>query len=277
LSGRTFAEGRDAERRRPFLLAPDELERYQAQENHVVLNESAARSFGFDSAGAAAGQYIQADNSGEFRDVMVIGVVADSQFIDLRARPVPELYQFFPEIARFLTIRYEGEQEDILQSVEATWKQHMGDALFVFSFVEQNLGQVFLKEKNESRILSTFALLAIVIACLGLFGSAAFTVACRTREIGIRKVMGAEVVQVVRLLLWQFTRPVMVANIIAWPLAIWAMVSWLQRFPYQIDLWMLAPICLISGLVALCIAWVTVGGTAAKAASAKPVLALRYE
>jgi putative ABC transport system permease protein len=278
LSGRTFVDGRDPEQRRWFLLAPDELERYRAQENHVILNESATRAFGFASAEAAVGQYIQtADNTGEFRNVLVIGVVADSQFIDLRSRPAPEIYQFFPEVTGFLTIRYQGERDDILKSVEAIWKQQMGDALFVFSFVDQNLGQVFLKERNEGRILSSFALLAITIACLGLFGSAAFTVARRTREIGIRKVFGAEVLQVVRLLLWQFTRPVMLANLIAWPIAIWAMVQWLQRFPYQIELWMLAPICLFSGLIALCIAWVTVGGTAAKAASAKPVLALRYE
>ncbi len=276
-SGRTFVDGRDPEQRRPFLLTPEERERYRAQENHLILNESAVRLLGFASAESAVGEYIQAENSGEFSNAMIIGVVADSQFIDLRSQPAPEIYQFFPEVAAFLTIRYENEQENIQEAVETLWKQHMSDALFVFSFVEQNLSQVFLKEQNEGRILSTFALLAITIACLGLFGSVAFTVACRTREIGIRKVMGAEVMQVVRLLLWQFTRPVMMANVIAWPIAIWAMVNWLQRFPYAMDLWMLAPICVMAGSIALCIAWVTVGGTAAKAASAKPVLALRYE
>ena len=86
--------------------------------------------------------------------------------------------------------------------------------------------------------------------------------------------MGAEVREIVALLVWQFSKPVMFANVLAWPIAIWAMLNWLQRFPYQIDAWLLLPLCV---LIALCIAWVTVGGTAAKAASVKPVLALRYE
>jgi putative ABC transport system permease protein len=278
LSGRTFIDGRDPEQLRPNRMTPAERENYQNQQKHVVLNETAARAFGFDPPAAATDHYIQtAGSDGEFRDVLVIGVVADAQFIDLHVRPVAEVYQFFPEIARFITLRYQGEQQDILESVERVWQRHMGDALFVFSFVEQNLAQVFTKERNEARILATFTLLALSIACLGLFGSAAFSTALRTREIGVRKVMGAQVWQIVRLLLWQFSRPVLLANLVAWPLATWAMVQWLKRFPYQLELWMLVPICLLSALIALCIAWLAVGSTAAKAASASPALALRYE
>lgn len=263
-------------------MSPAEREAYRGQQKHVVLNETAARVFGFDPPATATDQYIQTasgvpGSGAEFVDLLVIGVVADSQFINLRARPAAEVYQFFPEITRFMTIRYQGEPQDVQEKVEQIWKQHMGDTLFVFSFVEQNLAQVFAKERNEGRILGTFTLLALSIACLGLFGSAAFSVASRTREIGVRKVMGAQVMEIVRLLLWQFSRPVLLANLVAWPIAIWAMVQWLQRFPYQMELWMLVPICLLAGLIALGIAWLAVGSTAAKAASTKPVLALRYE
>ena len=135
----------------------------------------------------------------------------------------------------------------------------------------------YTRERSEAQLLLSFSLLAIAIACLGLFGSASFNVERRTKEIGIRKVMGAEVKEIVGLLLWQFSRPVLLANLIAWPCALWAMTNWLERFSYRIDSWTLVPVCMAAGLIALCIAWVTVGGTAAKAASAKPVLALRYE
>ena len=126
-------------------------------------------------------------------------------------------------------------------------------------------------------MLVSFALLAIVIACLGLFGSAAYTVERRTREIGIRKVLGAEVRELVSLLVWQFSRPVMLATVIASPLALWAMLNWLQRFPYQMNAWLLVPICLGAGLLALGIAWLTVIGNTLRAAGTHPVMALRYE
>ena len=99
----------------------------------------------------------------------------------------------------------------------------------------------------------------------------------RTKEIGIRKVMGAEVREIMTLLLWQFSKPVLFANAIAWPLATWAMLRWLQRFPYQIDALVLIPLCVLAGAVALSIAWLTVVGNTVKVATTNPVYALRYE
>src|SRR5690606_8898442 len=112
-------------------------------------------------------------------------------------------------------------------------------------------------------------------ASLGLLGLAAHATETRTKEIGLRKVMGGSVWDIVRLLTADFSKLVLLANLLAWPLAYLAMQRWLQNFAYRIDL---TPLIFIgSGLIALCIAWVTVGGTAAKAASAKPVLALRHD
>ena len=123
--------------------------------------------------------------------------------------------------------------------------------------------------------MSSFAALAILVACLGLFGLATFNAQRRTKEIGVRKVMGGSVWSIVVLLTNDFSRLVLLSNLIAWPVAYVAMSRWLENFAYRIDL---TPMIFIgSGLIALCIAWVTVGGTAAKAASQKPVLALRYE
>ncbi|MES2604219.1 MAG: FtsX-like permease family protein, partial [Pseudomonadota bacterium] len=134
---------------------------------------------------------------------------------------------------------------------------------------------MYQDDTRLGQLFSSFAGLAIVIACLGLFGLATFNAQRRIKEIGVRKVMGGSVWSIVLLLTNDFSKLVLLSNLIAWPVAYFAMERWLQNFAYRIDL---TPLVFIgSGLIALCIAWVTVGGTAAKAASAKPVLALRYE
>jgi putative ABC transport system permease protein len=117
----------------------------------------------------------------------------------------------------------------------------------------------------------------MVIALLGLYGLVAATMVKRVKEIGVRKVMGADRTMIVSLLLWQFSKPVLVANLIAWPLGVWSVMQWLQRFPYQLDMKLIVLSGLAASVSALLIAWLTVGFMAAKAASVKPVQALRYE
>ena len=118
-------------------------------------------------------------------------------------------------------------------------------------------------------------MLAVIVGCLGLFGLAAFTAERRTKEIGIRKVLGARTRDIVQLLVWQFSRPVVIANIIAWPVAWWVMRDWLNGFDARIAL---TPVpFLIAGVLALLIAIVTVGGHAVRIARSSPIHALRYE
>jgi putative ABC transport system permease protein len=153
----------------------------------------------------------------------------------------------------------------------------MGDEEKDTVFVDQLVAREFEQERTAERILVSFSLLAILIACMGLFGSASFTVDRRTKEIGLRKVMGAKVKNIVSLLLWQFSKPVLIATIIAWPVAIFVMQSWLERFQYQINPLLIIPICLVSGLITLAIAWFTVAGNTIRVARSKPIHALRYE
>jgi putative ABC transport system permease protein len=122
-----------------------------------------------------------------------------------------------------------------------------------------------------------FSLLAIFIACMGLYGLATFTTQRRTKEIGIRKVMGAQVKDIVGLLIWQFSKPVIIANLIAWPIATYAMLNWLDTFQYRIDTLWLVPICLSVGAGLLVIAWITVGSNAAAVANTNPIRALRQD
>ena len=165
----------------------------------------------------------------------------------------------------------------MVKEVRGVWNKVVGDVSFRCSNVRQNLATTFLQEEQENRILIAFALLAVFIACMGLFGMASFTVDRRVKEIGLRRVMGAKVKDIVKLLGWNLLKPVLIANVIAWPIAIFAMQRWLERFPYRFNPLLLIPICLGSGLIALAIAWFTVAGNTTRAAKKNPIHSLRYE
>ncbi|MBN1903995.1 MAG: ABC transporter permease, partial [Deltaproteobacteria bacterium] len=218
-------------------------------ERSVVINESAAREFGFSGPEEAVGKILKSTTLNNM-NYTIIGVVADNHIFSIKAMPRAEVYLLQPEGANVMTLRFKGTPQKILKEVNKVWKKVMGDEEISTVFVDQLIAQEFQQEKTEQKILISFSILAILIACLGLFGSASFTVERRTKEIGLRKIMGAKVKNIVNLLLWQFSKPVLVANIIAWPVAIMLMQNWLERFPYRINLLLLIPICFISGLIA---------------------------
>jgi putative ABC transport system permease protein len=277
IAGRDFSADRD----QPSPIFARDF-RDGISQSSVIVNEAAVHSLGFSSAEDAIGQQISTTtgfNSATHR-FTIVGVAADTQFDSPRSESRPQVYLLSREqgyLIDAIAVRFEGDPAPMLARIEDLWQSVVGDIPLRANFMEQVLALEFARERSEARLLLSFALLAITIACLGLFGSASFNVERRTKEIGIRKVMGAEVREIVRLLLWQFSRPVLLANLIAWPIAFWSMANWLERFAYRIDTLILVPLCVAAGLVALCIACVTVGGTAAKAASTRPILALRYE
>jgi putative ABC transport system permease protein len=163
----------------------------------------------------------------------------------------------------------------VKSAIEREWKQITNEVPFNAKFSEDVMAEAYEKEDARAQMFAAFSILAVIIGCLGLFGLAAFTAERRTKEIGIRKVLGARTRDIVRLLVWQFSRPVIVANLIAWPVAWWLMRDWLNNFDARIDL---GPTpFLIAALVALTIAIATVVGHAFKVARANPIHALRYE
>jgi putative ABC transport system permease protein len=175
----------------------------------------------------------------------------------------------------FLEVRYRGDPQTMKSALEREWKQYTNEVPFNAKFSEDIMGEMYKKEDARAQTFAAFALLAVIIGCLGLFGLAAFTAERRTKEIGIRKVLGARTQDIVRLLVWQFSRPVIIANLIAWPVAWWMMRSWLNGFDQRIPL---TPIpFVIAAAVALGIAVATVVGHAIKVARANPIHALRYE
>jgi putative ABC transport system permease protein len=282
IAGRDFADERDVESRlfpwRSFDVAA--VAPVAPSMSNVIVNASAARLLGFTDAADAIGRQLRSGDSGFtglVETATIVGVVADTQFTSLRTEPPPEVYVLSPAFADWLTVRFRGNPQPLLAEIRNLWRDWAGDEPLALSFVDQSLVAQFAGERTEAGVLISFAALAIVVACLGLFGSASFTVDRRTKEIGIRKVFGAEVREVVGLLLWQFSRPVLIANLLAWPAALWALMNWLERFPYRIETWVLAAICLAAGLVALAIAWLTVAGSSLRVAGANPIHALRYE
>jgi putative ABC transport system permease protein len=162
-----------------------------------------------------------------------------------------------------------------MADIERVWKRVASDAPFDAKFSEDIIGELYEAEDARAQTFAAFALLAVVVACLGLFGLAAFTAERRTKEIGIRKVLGARSRDIVRLLAWQFSKPVIIANLIAWPVSWWLMQNWLNDYDARITL---GPTpFLLAGLLALAIAIGTIAGHALKVARANPIHALRYE
>ena len=245
-------------------------------ERNIIVNESASRQLGFASAGEAVGKTLHSTTINNI-NYTIIGVVADNHIFSINALPRAEVYLLHPEAASVITIRFKGSPQKILAQVKSAWEKVMGGVDYSTVFAEQLISQEFQNERTEEKIIVGFSLLAILIACMGLLGSASFTVERRTKEIGLRKVMGAKVKNIVNLLLWQFSKPVLVANIIAWPVAVAAMRYWLEKFPYRFSPLLLIPICLVSGLMALVIAWLTVAGNTSRAATKNPIHSLRYE
>jgi len=241
----------------------------------VILNETAAGAFGWTPVDAI-GKRIQGLGR-EARHIReVIGVIEDFHFQGLQKSIEPMVMMVYPSVFRTITFNLKTDElRETLSFIEQKWNElHLGE-VFSYYFLDEDFNRYYLSEERVGKLISVFASLAIFLSCLGLFGLASFTADQRTKEIGIRRVLGASLSGVMVLLTKEFVRLVAVANIIAWPLAYFAMNKWLQNFAYRVPLsiW----IFLLSGLAALVIALLTVSYQTVKAATANPVDSLRYE
>jgi putative ABC transport system permease protein len=262
----------------PYPPDPSVEKALAARGLNVVLNEYAAKRLGFKSPQDAVGKTVKGQLFGDeagIPNITIIGVVADSRFRSIREPIDAIMFRNTNQGQSFMIIRYEGDPATVRAAVEREWKKITSEVPFNAEFSEDIMGELYEAEDARAKMFAAFSLLAIVIGCLGLFGLAAFTAERRTKEIGIRKVLGARTRDIVRLLVWQFSRPVIIANIIAWPIAWWLMRDWLNGFDDRITL---GPTpFIIAALIALAIAIATVVGHAVKIARSNPILALRYE
>jgi len=245
---------------------------------NVVLNEYAVRKLGFKSPQDAIGKVVRSellDPEDGLININIIGVVGDSRFRTVRTPIDPIMFRKVTTGTGWMMVRYNGDPAAVRSGIEREWKQITSEVPFNAKFSEEIMTETYEQEDARAQMFAAFSLLAVIIGCLGLFGLAAFTAERRTKEIGIRKVLGARTRDIVRLLVWQFSRPVIVANIIAWPVAWWMMRDWLNQFDDRIALGP-APF-VVAALIALTIAIVTVISHAFKVARANPIHALRYE
>jgi putative ABC transport system permease protein len=283
--GLTLLAGRWFDRKRPmddmtipFPPDPDSQKALAARGGNVVINALAAKRLGFSHAADAVGKTFRAalvQNEFGLVPVTVVGVVRDSRFRSVKQPLEPILFQNAQSGQSNMVVRFHGDPAAVRAGVERVWKGFTNEVPFNARFSEDIVQELYKAEDARAKTFAAFALLSVIVGCLGLFGLAAFTAERRTKEIGIRKVLGARVRDIVRLLVWQFSKPVIVANLIAWPVAWWVMRGWLNGFDTRIALGP-APFLLAGGL-ALLIAVATVAGHAFRVARANPVHALRYE
>jgi len=242
----------------------------------VILNETAVKALGWESPEAALGKKIFSFSTDRPEGRRIIGVVGDFHFQSLHHAIEPLVIYPRPANLTYLLVRIRPQNiAGTLATMAGIWSKFSARQPFTHSFLDQDFDRLYNSEQRLSRLMSYAASTAILIACLGLFGLASFMVERRTKEIGIRKVLGASVSQVVILLSKDFTRLVLIALIIAAPVAYLAMSRWLQDFAYRINIgwWVFA----LAGGLAFLIALLTVSSQAIKAALANPVEALRYE
>jgi putative ABC transport system permease protein len=189
---------------------------------------------------------------------------------------LPAVYVNYPTGNTLLSVRLRGKQiPETLAFIDKTWASFTPNSAIERYFLDDAFENLFKADEKLGVMFSCFVGIAIAISCLGLFGVAAFTAERRTKEIGLRKAFGARTRDIVRLLLWQFSIPVLIANAIAWPVAYFYLHHWLQSYAYRITL---NPLYFVAaGIVALAIAWMTILGHAMRIARASPIHALRYE
>jgi hypothetical protein len=234
----------------------------------ILLNETAVQALGLESPVGMELNYSAMQGT-------VIGVIKDMHNRSLH-HPIRPMVIKYSDYAQQLVIAYQpGREAEVLAHLKTAWEKLTTKSEFTYLFLNDHIRQLYTAEEKLMQMTTWFAALAIALSCLGLFGMAVFSIERRTKEIGIRKTLGASVAGVAALLSKDFVKLVFVANLAAFPLAYFAMNKWLQDFAYRIDIhwWLFA----LAGGLALVIALLTVSTQAIKAALANPVNSLRYE
>ncbi|MEJ7683127.1 MAG: FtsX-like permease family protein [Segetibacter sp.] len=248
---------------------------FATDSNGVIINETAARLFGYqDPIGKRISRLIDV-NSTATQNYTVIGVVKNFHFASLREN-IGALCLVLDKSTDAVSFRLSTNNiAGTVKNAEAIWRKLAPGEAFTYSFLNEDFNAMYTSEQRTGKIFIVFAILAIFIACLGLLGLATYAAEQRTKEIGIRKVLGASVSNIAGMLSKDFLKLVIIAAIITFPVAWWAMNKWLQDFAYRINIswWIFA----VAGLVAVLIALITVSFQAIKAAVSSPVKSLRTE
>ena len=268
LAGRLLSEARPAD-------GPTPEQAHLSQAFNVLINAGEARRLAW-SPQQAIGKVLTVNNKAHTK-LTIVGVVADTKQDGPKSAAEGILYMYRRQVPMdTMSVRIrDGHVQDGLAVIARTWHAYAPSAALQWHFLDDDYDKQFQSDEREGRLFGLFVGIAIFIACLGLFGLAAFTSERRTREIGLRKVFGAATGDIIWMLLRQFSMPVLIANAIAWPVAWYYLHGWLQGFAYRIPL---SPIYFVgAGATALVIAWGTVFAHAHRVAGANPIHALRTD
>lgn len=271
LAGRFFSE----EYRGDLYQAPTTDGGLAAQS--AIISEKTVSYYGFGSPEEAIGRSVHISNlQGVTTVVTVVGVVKDMHLRSARDNPDPVMFLVQEENLWVLNVDLVPSLiPQTVREIEAVWNRIVPHFPLNQTFVLDNFNGFYQADEQRAEMFAYFSLFAILVSCLGLYGLASFTAEQRTKEIGVRKVLGARVRDIVTLLTIQFSKPVLVANLIAWPVAWYFANEWLEGFVYRIDLGLTH--FLAAGALAMLIACLTVAGHAVRTASANPIAALRHE
>lgn len=260
LAGRGFTENREAD-----------------TQNKVILNKTAAKRLGFEPV-ELAGQKIYSDRNNVKTEYEVIGVMEDYHHVSLKDEIFPILYFLESDITthNFMIVDIDSKNAgNSISAIETTWKALNPETPFEYTFLDENIKKQYEEDKRVSSVITSFTVIAMIISCLGLYGLSTFMAERRFKEIGVRKVMGASVSQIVQMMSGEFVKLVAIAFIIAIPLSYYSITMWLENFAYK------APVTVsifgFAGISALLIAIFTVSFESIQAASKNPVNALRNE
>ena len=262
-----------------LLLGRNFSEENAADSSAIIINEEAVKQFGLtEPLGAHIVSYADmpdAEGNAPLDVLTVVGVVRDFHFESLKEKMAPLSFKL-GKSSYYLSVRVSSDDpQPIIQQLESEWNKIADGQPFSYSFLDQRFDKMYASETRVGNLFNVFAILAIFIASLGLFGLAAFTAQQRTKEIGVRKVMGASVSGIVLLLSKEFGKLVLIAMVIAIPVAYYGMSEWLQDYQFRIKLtpW----IFILAGLITFMVAWLTMSYQSIKAATTSPAKSLRDE
>ncbi len=241
----------------------------------VLINEELAKRYNWDEP-IGKNLSVNAGDSVPRIDFKVVGVIKNFHFMSLLTKVEPHAYHYRQSNLNNIVLKLNAKNKEIaLKQVEEKWAEISNNAPFDYIFIDEHFKESYISYIRMGKLFTAFTLIAIFVACIGLFGLASFLTEIRTKEIGIRKVQGAGVFTILRLLNTDFIKWVLVANIIAWPVAYYYMTEWLANFSYPVSLSWLDFV--LGVLLSIIIALITVSYQSLKSATQNPIDSLRYE
>jgi putative ABC transport system permease protein len=244
----------------------------------TVVNEATVKKLGFTSNEDAIGHaYTIGLSDGVKRfEPEIIGVVKDFHFNSLHEEVSPLLFMHWSFLFQEVSIKINPTNvPETIKEIKSVWEKFYPSHPFDYSFLDEKIDKIYKAEERSFQVISTFSILAIIIACMGLFGLTLYTTEQRRKEIGIRKILGASIPNIIRNISLEFLKLVLIANVIAWPVSYLLTNKWLASFPYKVEINIL--VFLTAGAIALGISLLTIGYTVLRSAASNPVESIRYE